>query len=132
MDTPVVAFEKAVRTCLDSVCARDEATHSQFFHDDIPFMAIVPMGVFSDVRSYMNSQRANWYGVKTGAFSYSIFRLECSGDLGFVSLKAIYENIDAEGKFRKEILIGNLFRRWEGHWYLSFNQNTVLATTREL
>lgn len=123
-------FRAEAERFLRAVKTRDRATFDTFFDPRVAVTALLPGGKkFTDLASFLKSQDG-WFAGTTGRFDAVIERTDASGDLGFLWARATYANSDDGGPFELDIYLTFVFRRIDGRWFLTHDQNTVVSDSR--
>lgn len=123
-------FHREMERFLAAVKSRDRGTFNRYLDSRVFVTALLPGGkVFKDVEAFQRSQDG-WFEGATGRFDYQIERTDSTGDLGFAWAKVTYANSDAGTDFELGIYITFVFRRLDGRWYLTHDQNTVVSDSR--
>lgn len=122
------SFEAEVHTFLKSVETRDWPTFKRYLDPEGELIAVLPNGtVHRSYEAFLTSQREYFEG-KTSSFTSRVETVLESGNLGFATILATYEDTDAKPTpFQSLLYITFLFSKAPGgRWYLIHDQNTLL------
>lgn len=108
---------------LEAFAAKDRKSFLNFIDDRSFLSAIFAEGeVVSGHALFVASQEA-WFSSKNGKLSYKVCHLLESGDLGFVSVEAVFSDMGGDPL---KLYISFVFQRYGQTWQLLHLQNTEL------
>jgi len=119
-------FKKAVGRFLNAVASKDWPVFMEFISLDKKFLAILPGDkTIDNTYDFLETQKP-WFNGTTGTFNYKIEEAKRNSLNWIATIKAVYENIDDQGKsFSKNIEITMTFLLDGQQWILVENINRV-------
>ncbi|MCB9254272.1 MAG: DUF4440 domain-containing protein [Bdellovibrionaceae bacterium] len=120
-------FETHFSRFLEAVRTRDWKIFNEYLDPETDIIAILPDGkIHKGYEAFLETQKGYFSG-KTGVFTYKIQTVEESGEIGFGSIDATYEDVGADGvRFRLTLYISFVFKkRQSGGWYMIHDQNAL-------
>ncbi|MCB0404396.1 MAG: nuclear transport factor 2 family protein [Bdellovibrionales bacterium] len=120
-------FETHFSRFLESVRTRDWDVFIEYLEPGTDIIAVLPDGkVHTGYTAFLETQKGYFSG-KTGVFTYKVRKVEESGEMGFGSIDATYEDVGTDGaRFRLTLYISFVFKkRQSGGWYMIHDQNAL-------